>query len=284
MDVTAARTFLAIAETGSFKAAADRLYVTQSAVSMRIKALEDALGRQLFTRSKKGAELTAAGEQFLRHASALLRVWQHAQLEVSLSEEHTDHLMVGAQVSLWEGFLLDWVAWMRRTHPRVAITASLGNSHALIQGVQEGNIDIAVAYRATARPGVEVEHLVDDELILVSSGEKGRERNRDNYVFVNWGPEFAADHAEAYPELNVTGLHLDLGAIGLNYLLNYEASGYFPRRIVQPFIEEGRMVEVTDARKFVYPVFAAYPEERDSLVLDPILDWLRKHAASTLAR
>ena len=84
MDVNLARTFLMVAETGSFIHAARKMNITQSTVSARIKSLEDQLGRPLFGRSKTGAALTAAGEQFQKHALALVRVWQHAQLEVGL--------------------------------------------------------------------------------------------------------------------------------------------------------------------------------------------------------
>ena len=66
MNIDLARTFLEIAETGNFNKAAERLDVTQSTVSMRIKALEDEIGRPLFTRSKTGTELTPAGHQFRR--------------------------------------------------------------------------------------------------------------------------------------------------------------------------------------------------------------------------
>ncbi|HMB47704.1 MAG TPA: LysR family transcriptional regulator [Afifellaceae bacterium] len=64
MDVTLARTFLAVVETGSFVEAARRVFVTQSTVSMRIKQLEQELGRKLFERSKGGARLTPSGAQF----------------------------------------------------------------------------------------------------------------------------------------------------------------------------------------------------------------------------
>jgi len=74
MDVNLARTFLMVADTGSFIDAARKMNVTQSTVSARIKGLEDMLGRPLFERSKSGAELTAAGEQFQKHALALVRV------------------------------------------------------------------------------------------------------------------------------------------------------------------------------------------------------------------
>ena len=106
MDIALARTFLMVAETGSFIDAARKMNVTQSTVSARIKVLEEQFGRSLFERSRNGATLTAAGEQFQKHALALVRLWQHAQLEVGLSGQHRDHLAVGAQATLWDGFLL----------------------------------------------------------------------------------------------------------------------------------------------------------------------------------
>ena len=78
MDVNLARTFLVVAEPGSFVDTARKLNITQSTVSARIKGLEDLLGRPLFTRSKSGAELTGAGELFQKHALAMVRVWQPA--------------------------------------------------------------------------------------------------------------------------------------------------------------------------------------------------------------
>ena len=85
MDIALAQTFLMVAETGSFIDAARKLNVTQSTVSARIRGLEELFGRPLFERSKNGASLTGAGEQFQKHALALVRVWQHAQLEVGFS-------------------------------------------------------------------------------------------------------------------------------------------------------------------------------------------------------
>lgn len=91
-------------ETGSFKEAANKLNLTQSAISARVKALEDAIGKQLLERSKSGVRLTSAGEHFYRHATTLVRVWRQALLEVALSDRHADHFAIGAQISLWEGF------------------------------------------------------------------------------------------------------------------------------------------------------------------------------------
>ena len=75
MDINLARTFLQVAANGSFILTAQRLHLTQTAVSARIRTLEQQLGRRLFVRNKAGARLTAAGEQFMPHAHALVQVW-----------------------------------------------------------------------------------------------------------------------------------------------------------------------------------------------------------------
>jgi DNA-binding transcriptional LysR family regulator len=279
MDISLARTFLMVAETGSFVDAARKMNVTQSTVSARIKGLEDMLGRPLFERSKSGAELTAAGEQFQKHALALVRVWQHAQLEVGLSDQHRDHLAVGAPMSLWDGFLLKWVSWLRANIPDIAVSASEGLAAVLTQRLIEGTLDLAVMYRPSQPPGHVIEHLFDEEFVLVTSAKSQGRRGTQDYVFVDWGADFQQDHAAAYPELTNAGLNLDLGSVSVDYLLSNEASAYFPSRIVKPHLTRGRLRQPKRARRFVYPVYMVYPEARDEEAYEPIIEGLRRAAA-----
>ncbi len=279
MDINLAKTFLAVAEAGSFVDAADRLHITQSTVSSQIKALEDQVGKALFDRSKAGATLTPAGQQFHKHALALVRVWEHARLEIALSEEHRDHLSVGGQVSLWDGFLLRWLAWMRENIPDIAVTAATGSSGALMDQLIEGTLDLAVMYRPARRPGLVIEHLFDEELVLVTSGDGRGRRAMLDYVFVNWGPEFEADHALAFPNLRHPGLSLDLGTLGVSYLLSTRGSGYFPMRVAKGHIELGELQMVRRAPRFVYPAFAVYPADRDEEAYEPILEGLKEVVA-----
>jgi DNA-binding transcriptional LysR family regulator len=276
MDINLARTFLMVAESKSFVDAARKMNITQSTVSARIKCLEDMLGRPLFERSKSGAELTGAGEQFQKHALALVRVWQHAQLEVGLSDQHRDHLAVGAPISLWDGFLLKWVSWLRSNIPDIAVSASEGLSAVLTQRLIEGTLDLAVMYRPAQPPGHVIEHLFDEEFVLVTSA---RARSPHDYVFVDWGPDFQQDHAAAYPELTSPGLNLDLGSISIDYLLTNEASAYFPSRIVKSHVARGRLRQPKRARRFVYPVYMVYPEARNEEAYEPIIKGLRRAAA-----
>jgi LysR family transcriptional regulator, flagellar master operon regulator len=277
MDIALARTFLMVAETGSFIDAARKMNVTQSTVSARIKVLEEQFSRSLFERSRNGATLTAAGEQFQKHALALVRLWQHAQLEVGLSGQHRDHLAVGAQATLWDGFLLKWISWLRDNIPDIAISASASLSAVMIQRLLEGTLDLAIMYRPGQPPGLTIEHLFDEEFVLVTSSS-GRRRLSSDYVLMDWGPEFHAEHAAAYPDLSNTSVHLDLGSLGLDFLLANEASGYFPRRLVRQHLSRRRLRIPARARAFSCPVYMVYPETRDEEAYEPILKGLRRAA------
>lgn len=283
MDINLIKTYLAIVETGSFIDAADRINMTQSTVSARIKTLEQQLGKPLFLRSKAGATLTPTGEQFHKHAIALLRVWEHARLDVGLAGEHESHLTIGGQVSLWDGFLLKWLAWTHQTFPELAITATMGHSADLMQRLVEGTIDIAAMYRPTQRPGLILEHIYDEELVLVTSDKNGcdaGEKPGPNYVLVNWGPEFLSDHAAAYSDLDCPAINLDLGALAITYLMEQQASGYFPRRSCQKYLDQGRLQQVPRAPRFLYPVYAVYSEAVEATAFTPMLKGLKELAAT----
>ncbi len=279
MDINLARTFLMVAETGSFIDAAHKLNITQSTVSARIKGLEELLGRPVFERSKTGADLTSAGEQFHKHALALVRVWQRAQLEVSLSDQHRDHLAVGAPHSLWQGFLLKSVSKLRKDAPDVAVSATAALPDVLTQRLIEGTLDLAVMYRPIQPPGHTIEHLFDEEFVLVTPARATQRKGNSDYVFINWGPDFQQDHTSAYPELIKPGLSLDLGTLPIEYVLANELSGYFPVRLVRSHISRGSMRQPKRARRFVYPVYMVYPETRDEDSYEPIIDALRRECA-----
>ncbi|CAN0471867.1 unnamed protein product, partial [Phaeothamnion confervicola] len=219
-----------------------------------------------------------AGEQFRRHALALVRVWQHAQMEISLTERHRDHLAAGAPGSLWDGFLLKWVSWVRRALPDIAVSATAGQTPVLTQRLLEGTLDLAVMYRPVPPPGLILEHLFDEVMVLVSSAKAGNRRSAPDYLSIDWGPEFEIDHATAFPGQRHPGLRLDLGSGGLDFMLSQEVSGYAPLRLAKPHLSRARLRLVRRARRFVYPVYVVYPEDRDADAFQPILDGLRRDA------
>jgi DNA-binding transcriptional LysR family regulator len=283
MDIVLARTFLEIANSRSFVQAAERLNVTQTAVSARVRTLEDLLGRQLFIRSKAGASLTSAGEQFVRHASTLVQVWERARHQLAVPAGRRALVTVGCEPSLWQPLLADWMLWMRRGAPDLALRAEVGLADDLIGQVANGTIDIAIAYAPRHRPGLRIELLIEEKLVLVSTEAGLRAPDAAHYVYVDWGPQFAEQHSLAFPELAGAAVSANLGPLGLDYLLAAGGTGYFRQSVARPHLESGRLHRVAGAPEFIYPAYAVFAESGEIEALHAALAGLRQ-VAGQLAR
>jgi DNA-binding transcriptional LysR family regulator len=259
MDTAQAQTFLAIVEGGSFAAAARRLNVTQSTVSMRIKALEENLGRSLFVRNRAGASLTPAGQQFQRYATGVMALWSQAQLDVALPAGLSAGLTLGAQYSLWDGLLDAWLSDFSAAFPDVALRGEVGQADQLMARLAAGELDLVALYAPEARSGVVIAPWFVDEMVLVASSRRSKAPYSDDYLYVDWGPDFQAAHAATYPDCATPRLFLQLGAIALPHLLRGGGAGYFPRRLVRQALGERRLFEV-NRPVFHRQAYLAYPE------------------------
>ncbi len=275
MDVELARTFLEIVTTRSFIRAAEHLNVSQTTVSARIRSLEDQLGRTLFVRNKKGATLTPAGEQFLRYAPLFVQLWERARHQVAVPSGHRGLLTIGAELSLWHPWLLEWLHWMRRSEPGIALRVQVGLPEGLTDQVARGVLDIAVMYAPQYRPGTRVELLLEEMLVLVTTEPDGVEFDPERYVYVDWGPDFAHHHGLSFPEASNPGLSVDLGPLALTYILEAGGSGYFRQRAVAPHIASGRLRLIPNAPKFFYPVYAVCSARANDNVIEAALAGLR---------
>lgn len=278
MDMNLARTFLAIVETGSFVHAAEHLHVTQTSVSARIKALESLLDRKLFVRNKAGAVLTSAGEQFLPHATTLVQVWERARHQVAVPAGRRAVLAVGCEVSLWDPLLLDWMLDMRDAAPHLAIRTEVGFPADLLERVALGALDVAIMYAPQKRPGLRVELLIEEKLVMVSTTKRSKLPKAQDYVYVDWGTEFAVQHGLAFPELSNAGVMAGLGPLGRQYLLAAGGCGYFRLDVVRSHLESGRLHRVPDTPEFLYPAYAVYAAGGDQKVLKPGLAAFRRVA------
>lgn len=281
MDTELARTFLEIVRTRSFVRAAEQLHVSQTTVSARIRALEERLGRSLFIRNKKGATLTAAGEQFLRYAPSFLQLWQRARHQVAVPPGRRAVLAIGGELSLWHPWLIEWLHWMRQAAPDVALRVEVGLPESLTGQVSSGALDIAVMYQPEYRPGARVELLLEEKLVLVTTNPPGSGADRrSDYVYVDWGHDFAQHHELSFPDDGNPGLYVNLGPLALDYVLAAGGSGYFRQRIVAPHIAAGRLHPVPGAPSFFYPIYAVCSAQADDELVALALAGLRVIAAA----
>ncbi len=280
MNIEHLRTFLDIASTGSFHRTAERLNVTQSTVSARVKALETQLDRPLFARLRSGVALTAAGRRLRRHAETAVKAWEQGRQSVGLPEALRTVVGFGVQMTLWERLGVPWLRWMRETAPDHGLNVTADYSDALMRQLDDGLLDLAVMFVPRTRASLVIEELFSEELILVSTTPRTAEGGwMDDYILMDWGWDFRQSHSEAYPDMQTPAVTVGTPDLALSHILETGGSAYLPRTMVGPQLADGILHEVFRAPSFLHPTFVVYPAEP----LDPerlalALDGLREVA------
>ncbi|RZT85688.1 DNA-binding transcriptional LysR family regulator [Pseudonocardia sediminis] len=142
--ITGLRVLRAIAERGTFTAAAAALGYTQPAVSRQVAALERAAGAALIERSAAGARLTPAGQTLLRHARVALDAIAAAGRELSGAEATIEPVRLGVYLSAGAALLPRALSTLRRRHPHIEVITRDGTTPALVRALRAGTLDLAV--------------------------------------------------------------------------------------------------------------------------------------------
>ena len=137
------RTFVAIAESGSFTRAAGQIYRSTSAVSMQIKRLEETLGRSLFVREARQVRLTPAGETLLGYARRLLKLNEEA-IAHFLQPALQGRVRFGTPADVGTRILPGLLALFARSHPGVEVDVSVARSIDMIERIDAGELDLAL--------------------------------------------------------------------------------------------------------------------------------------------
>ncbi|TIN81960.1 LysR family transcriptional regulator, partial [Mesorhizobium sp.] len=182
MQLDHIETFLDIIESRNFNRTADRLNITQSTVSSRIKGLESAVGSELFHRGRAGAEPTAAGRRFEAYARAMLSTWSQARHDVRAFNRFEGTLRVAAQVGMTRSVLPGWVEALCQVLPKASIHVESDYSNQMVTDLSMGNLDIAVLYAPRYLPEITYAHLMVEEYVMVSTVARTlSEVNPDSY-------------------------------------------------------------------------------------------------------
>ncbi len=175
MDLRQLRYFVAIAEAGSVREAAERVRVAQSALSRHVRALEDELGVRLLDRHARGVSLTGAGERLNRRAIEILRAIDEMRAEIIAEGElPAGAVSVGtspATSRLLYGLLAERVG---ADLPRVVLDLVEGASHWLLEGLDAGRLDLAILVNPEPRQSLVLDALVGEQVYLLAAPDEGR--------------------------------------------------------------------------------------------------------------
>ena len=275
MDVALLKSFIEVYRSRHFGRAAKNLFVSQSAVSARIKQLEEELGTRLFTRDRNNIELTNAGKKFLVYAENILNTWYKAKQEIAIPEGIDTLLSVAALPSIWDIFLENWLVWFHKNNGTTALQASDMRTDSITLSLLDGTLDLGFLFDPPKTPKLLVKELLAVPLILVSSKSNlsAEDAVREKYIFVDWGTSFGMIHARQYPDIPAPMLRVSVGRIALGFLNQCGGSAYLPEALVLDELGSS-LFRVDDAaviHKEAYAIFS--PESPKIETIEHALKW-----------
>jgi DNA-binding transcriptional LysR family regulator len=268
MHLDGIETFLDLIESRSFHLTAERLGITQSTVSSRVKTLEATVGSRLFVRGRTGASPTAAGRRFEEHARSIKATWGLARQELGALDRHEGSLRIASTVSLAGNLLPDWMDRILRDMPRLALHAEADYSPQMINDILFGNLDIGIMYAPRFLPEIQFELLMKQRFILVSKeARKLKDVDLSTYVRAGYTPSLEKTHSELLPDFSRPRLSVGLDLLAISHLKRNGGSAYVPEHAAGGLKAEGAADIVSDAPVIEQPVYFAIHIKRRSSVI-----------------
>ncbi|EDU9190102.1 HTH-type transcriptional regulator HdfR [Salmonella enterica subsp. enterica] len=268
VDTELLKTFLEVSRTRHFGRAAEALYLTQSAVSFRIRQLENQLGVNLFTRHRNNIRLTTAGEKLLPYAETLMNTWQAARKEVAHTSRHNE-FSIGASASLWECMLNAWLGrlyQLQEPQSGLQFEARIAQRQSLVKQLHERQFDLLITTEAPKMDEFSSQLLGHFTLALYCSSP-ARKKSELNYLRLEWGPDFQQHETGLIAADEVPVLTTSSAELARQQLSALNGCSWLP---VNWANEKGGLHTVADSATLSRPLYAIWLQNSDkySLICD----------------
>ncbi|EAV4455125.1 TPA: HTH-type transcriptional regulator HdfR [Salmonella enterica subsp. enterica serovar Havana] len=268
VDTELLKTFLEVSRTRHFGRAAEALYLTQSAVSFRIRQLENQLGVNLFTRHRNNIRLTTAGEKLLPYAETLMNTWQAARKEVAHTSRHNE-FSIGASASLWECMLNAWLGrlyQLQEPQSGLQFEARIAQRQSLVKQLHERQLDLLITTEAPKMDELSSQLLGHFTLALYCSSP-ARKKSELNYLRLEWGPDFQQHETGLIAADEVPVLTTSSAELARQQLSALNGCSWLP---VNWANEKGGLHTVADSATLSRPLYAIWLQNSDkySLICD----------------
>ncbi|MDO7083896.1 LysR family transcriptional regulator [Pseudocolwellia sp. AS88] len=260
MKIELLKTFLEVSRTLHFRIASENLFITQSAVSARIKLLEDDLGVLLFDRSQKHLKLTPEGNRLIKHANELLFMWQKTKQDVGIADSDSHQLVIGAMMSIWDIVLQDWLKKIHRNLDDVSLLTNTYAPSELRKSLLSRVIDIAFFFEPPFVEDLISEKVATVPLHLVTTDPEAttEKYSLDNYIMVDYGESVNAQHRREFQDAPPAKHFMSQPRIALNFLLDAGGSAYLPKQMTFEYTEKNKLFLVENAPVYSREIFASY--------------------------
>lgn len=267
-------TFLEVSRTLHFRVASENLFITQSAVSARIKLLEDDLGVLLFDRSHKHLKLTREGHRLIKHANELLFMWQKTKHDVGVAEHDAMQLAIGSMNSIWDIVLQGWLQKIHRNLDTVSLFTSTYSPMELRKNVINRTVDIAFLFEPPFIDELITEKVSTVPLHLVTTDPEHVEgAHAEDYIMVDYGESVNTLHMREFQDAPPAKHFMSQPRIALNYILQAGGSAHLPRQMTFDQVDAGKLFIVESAPIYQREIFAVYLAKSQKIeVIKQVID------------
>ncbi len=267
MDIELLKTFLEVARIRHFGKASDNLFLTQSAVSARIRLLEDSIGAPLFVRKRNDIHLTPTGEKLIPYAQSVVTLWNRARQYVLIPNDAEDVLSVSSVIGLWDIILQQWLEKLHTSPLPLIIHADISSADTMQRKLQDSTLDIAFTFETTPSYDLQIEQIACIPLILVTSKPNLTPELafENNFIFVDWGTSFNTEVANIFMDAPSPRMRVSVGKIAQSLITNHGGTAYLAEPCVRDAINEKQLFIVNDAPTIERCAYAVFNPESEHI-------------------
>ncbi|HBV75059.1 MULTISPECIES: HTH-type transcriptional regulator HdfR [Vibrio] len=268
MDTELLRTFLEVGKTRHFGRAAESLYLTQSAVSFRIRQLESQLGSPLFSRQRGNVHLTPAGERLLPYAESILQTWGRARQDVLLSDNYMEQISIGASSSVWElSGISDWINDSHNSLPEVAFRMESVSRQDIVRALLEKSIDMALLGDPPKVEGFNLKQVASFEFKLVSTQSNSTFSDLPSIplAYLDWSTRFSIEHARIVELQKTPIMHASSSNVIMKYLIANTGMAYLPEPVVSKSLDKEQLFIVEGAPIMEQSLYLCWNENNEKI-------------------
>lgn len=270
MDTQLLRTFIEVSKTRHFRYAAENLFITQAAVSFRIKQLESSLGVELFVRQRGNLRLTQAGERLLPHARLILQSLGRAFQDVALTDSYQELLTIGGSAAIWELDALSKLFDLAYKHiEHIALRIESMPKSALIKQLLEQRIDIGFSYASIGEATLKRKKIKDDQLILVTNKPNIALSNikTQSFILLDWGFGLKIEYGKIYELQRTPKLHTSSCKLALEHLLSNGGVAFLPALLVNDYLHRKELYRVEEIDPIAQTLYMLWSENSKKIHL-----------------
>lgn len=269
MDIRFLNTFIEVARTRHFGKAAENLYLTQSAVSARIKQLEEYFNTALFVRQRNSIKLTPAGEKLLPFAENLSHTLGEARR--SLKDTEIQHIVISGTPNAWELYLQDELPGIQNQFADLTVRAEVINNESMVRLLHERLIDLAFSLEPIKSDEVVSDCILTSSLALYSSHQQDIEQALEQYIHIDWGVKSSESIEKQYPKTRQANFRTGSIQVALSYFAKNGGSLILPDKIADSFSGDMHRLEMVPIEIKTY---IHYLSETNKRGMQEVIDYL----------